>query len=122
ALLAGHAAEAVQLFSEALRIRPEPTTLYNRARAYQWLGNYPGALDDLEAFARDASPELKARVRNLDELMADVRTHVSTLELTCNVEGAQVRIGDRSLGVTPLPAKVRVNAGPQLVEISKEGA
>ncbi len=119
-MLGGKAAEALSAYAEAYALRKDPALLYNRGRAYQALGDYPASLDQLEMFDREATPELRARVPGLVVLMTDVRSHVSTLALTCDVAGAEVRLRDRTLGITPV-ASLRVTSGKGRVELAKDG-
>lgn len=112
--------QALQLYAKAYALEPSATLSYNKGRALQALTRYPEALDELEAFAREASPELKARVPKLDELLRDVRAMVSTLRLSCNVAGAHVVLERRVVGTTPLQ-ELRVNAGRATLEVTREG-
>ncbi len=111
---------ALRLYRKAYALEPSPALSYNKGRALQALTRYPEALDELETFAREASPELKAKVPKLAELLSDVRARVSTLRLSCNVNGARVLLGKRVIGTTPLP-EVRVNAGRSKLEVTLDG-
>jgi hypothetical protein len=114
-------ADALAAYEEASALVDDPAFVYNRGRAQQMLGNYPEALALFEAFRSNAPDELKARVSGLDSLLADVRARVSTLTITSNVAGARVLVRERSRGVTPLSAPLRLNAGRASVEVSAEG-
>lgn len=77
-------AEALDAYRRALAIDPEDASLhYNLGRARQARAEFPEALDAFEAFASKASPELRARVPKLDELLSDVRARVGYLAVTC---------------------------------------
>ena len=121
ALQAGNALDAVRAYTGAYALKPLPNILYNRGRAYQALGRYPEALDDLEAFERDAPADQIARVPNFSLVLRDVRAHVGKLVVRCDQADASVRIGDRSVGTTPLANALRVNTGPGSIEIKKQG-
>ena len=83
--------DALASYREALAVEPSNVgVLYSIARAHQLMGEFPEALRYLEQFAVRASPETKARVGRLDELFAELRARVGTLQLTCNVAGARV--------------------------------
>jgi hypothetical protein len=91
-------------------------------RAYESLGDFPKALESLEGFAEKAPPELKSRVPKLDELLADVRKRVSTLIVSANLDGAEIRLGDRIVGKTKTGQQIlRVLAGPKHLTVSLEG-
>jgi hypothetical protein len=113
--------EAADAYTKAYAITKDPALLYNRGRALQALGDFPGALTDLEAFEAAASSDLKARVPRLAELVAEVRGHVATLVLSCNVAGARVLVREKIVGTTPLKGSLRLNAGAATVELTVEG-
>jgi len=113
--------EAVDAYTMAYGITKDPALLYNRGRALQALGDFPGALEALEGFAATADAELKARVPKLAELLADVRAHVGTLVLNCNVAGARVLLREKVVGKTPLSGPLRVTAGAASIEVTAEG-
>lgn len=120
AIVAGRPAEALAAYTEAYGMTKDPALLYNKGRAFQALGEHAAALEELEAFDKAATPELKAKVPGLPRLLAEARQKVTSLEVLCPVPGATVRLRDRTIGATPL-ALVRVNAGSAVLEVSKEG-
>lgn len=110
--------EALGHYRRAYEQTKNPALLYNMGRAYEGLADFPKALDALEEFAEKASPELKARVPKLDELLADVRNHVATMILSVPVAGAEIRLGGKTISVTKVgQTVVRVNAGPQQLTV-----
>lgn len=114
-------ASALTAYEKSYALEPNPALLYNRGRALQALGRYPEALDQLEAFRRDASPELKARVPKLDELVKEVQAKVGSLVVQSNVAGARVLVRGRLVGTTPLSQPLRLNAGRASVEVLADG-
>src|SRR5262245_56384611 len=52
--------DALAAYEEASALVDDPALLYNRGRALQGLGQFPEALEQLEAFQAKAPPELKA--------------------------------------------------------------
>jgi PEGA domain len=115
--------DAIALYEQSYAIVPNPAILYNKARAYDFLGEFPRALDLLEEFERKASPELKAKVNGLEKVIADVTARVSTLNVSTNVAGAEIRINGRI--VAKLSATVvttlRVKSGASTIEVVVEG-
>lgn len=68
----------------------------------------------LEQFAAKASPELKARVPKLDQLVSDVRSRVCTLVISSTVADADIRLGEKVIGQTTSgQLTLRVSAGKQ---------
>jgi hypothetical protein len=116
-----HFREALEQYDAAMKLGGGAAIQYNRARALQGLGDYPRALDALEEFVRTASPELRARVPQLDELIADLRGHVATLLIVSNVDHATIRVGHDVVGTTPINVPVRVSIGHVVLEASAPG-
>ncbi len=112
---------ALAAYAEAYQASREPALLYNQARASQALGDYAGALAFLDQFSAQAPASLKAKVPQLESLRADLVGHVATLRLTCNVNGAEVLVGNRVLGRTPLPPSLKINAGAATLVVRAEG-
>lgn len=91
--------EALDAYTAAIAIAPDEATLYyNLGRAHQAREDYPAALDALDQFAHKASPDVKARVPKLDQLIADVRSRVGTLSIQCSAEvtDATVSVVDKT--------------------------
>ena len=114
-----HYEEALDHYRRAYEKTQNPALLYNMGRAYQGLGDYPKALDSLEAFAEKAPPELKARVAGLDSLLADLGKRVATVIVSAPIPGAEIRLGNKFVGVTKTGQTIlRVNVGPQTMTVS----
>jgi len=112
-----HYPEALEAYTEANRLAPSVALLYNRGRVLQALGIYPEALHEIERFAAEAPPSLKAQVPGLPDLLVDLRSKVTMLSVVCDVPGVQLRLNDRLLGPTPL----QVVAGRAVLEASADG-
>jgi hypothetical protein len=113
--------DALAAYADAYAITKEPALLYNEGRAYQALGDYPSALAQLERFNTEASPDLKARVPKLNELLAEVRGRVSTLSVRCNVKSARILVREKVVGTTADLAPIKVTSGRGFVEVEAEG-
>lgn len=113
--------DALTHYQQAYEATRSPALLYNMGRAYEGLAEFPKALDALEEFNDKAPPELKARVAKLDDLLRDVRNRVATLVVSCAVENAEIRLGEKVIGRTRIGQTViRVNAGKQKLVVSRE--
>jgi hypothetical protein len=115
-----HFEDALQAYDQAYELEPSPALDYNRGRALQGLGRFPEALGRLEAFERSAPPDIKAKVPQLGQLLADVRSRVSTLGVSCNVAGARVHWKGVQIGLTPL-APTKLTAGTGTLEVLADG-
>src|SRR6185503_7875579 len=68
--------EALEKYDASFAIVPNPAIQYNRARAFESLGDYPAALDAFDKFVATAPESLKSRVPHLDQMIAGVASHV----------------------------------------------
>lgn len=114
-------ADALAAYEESYALVPDPALLYNRGRALQFLARYPEALEAIERFAAEASPELLARVPGLATLRKELRARVSTVTVRSPVAGARVLVNERQLGVTPFAEALRLPAGRLVVDVYAEG-
>jgi hypothetical protein len=121
AMQALHYREALDAYDRAVVVGHSDAIFYNRARAQQGLGDYPAALDSIEEFVRVASDDLKARVPQLAELVADIRNHVAFVVVTCSVVGATVIVQGKIVGVAPLSAPLRVTSGNVAIAVEASG-
>ncbi len=112
AMDAGRPADALLAYTEAASFSPSPALHYNRARAYEKLQQFPQALEFIERFEAEADAALKAKVPKLGELISTYRGKTSRLFIELSAEGVEVRLGERIIGISPLPQPVVVNAGP----------
>ena len=114
-------ADGLVAYQKALDLTPEGAGLYySIARAHQFLGEYPEALDALEAFEKKATPEMRAKVGKLDALYTEIKPRVGVLNLACDTPGARVLVRNKVIGTTPLPA-TRIVAGVAIVQVELDG-
>jgi hypothetical protein len=116
--------DAMDAYTAAIAIAPDDASLYyNLGRAQQAREDYPAALDALDTFGQKASPEMRARVPKLDQLIADVRSRVGTLAIQCSadVTAATVIIADKTIvkgcSATPKPVRIGVPSRRAVVEV-----
>jgi hypothetical protein len=112
---------ALAAYDRAIELEAHPLLSFNRGRALQALNRYPEALDAIRLFQEQASPELAAKAGNLDELLANLRQHVSSLEIDCAVPHARVVLAGHPLGFTPFVGPLRVNAGSAHLTVTADG-
>lgn len=113
--------EAITAYKKAYGITGDPALLYNSGRALQGLGQFPEALEQLEAFKKQASPALRARVPALESLITEVRSKIASVLVISNAKGARILVRSKVVGTTPLGGPIKLNAGPALVEVEAEG-
>ncbi len=113
--------EALAAYEQSFALKHDPALLYNQARAHMALTNFPAALEFLQRFDREAPAALKAKLPGLQELVDEVRTKVHRLTLVIDTPNAAVRLRDATLGMSPLPAGMPVNAGPATLDVRAPG-
>jgi hypothetical protein len=113
--------EAIEHYDAAYAARPDPTLLYNLARAYQRLGDYATALGYFERFIATAPDQTRARVPGLERLVEEVRAHTGIVSVGACAAPCRVRIGTRTLDAAETPARVRVTSGFISIEARREG-
>jgi hypothetical protein len=105
--------DAIEAYRAALAITPEDASLYyNLGRAEQAREDYPAAADALAEFVKRASADMRARVPKLDELVADVRSHIGTIAVRCttDVNDGVIVLGEKRItGCTAAPKEVRLS-------------
>lgn len=114
-------ADALAAYTEAYALSKDPALLYNKGRVLQALARYPEALEQLEAFEREAPAELRAKVPALGALVAEIRAKVAVLRLVSNVEGARILVRGSVVGKTPLAAPLPLNAGTATIVLESDG-
>lgn len=117
----GDYAAAAEAYRQGDQIQHHPTFDFNLARALQGQARFAEALDSLERFGREASPELLARVPGLDALMTQLRSNVGELILEGAPKAAKVRGNTRDLGEFVPGKRIRCNQGPLQLSITSEG-
>jgi hypothetical protein len=121
AMESGRPADALTAYTEAYALSKDPALLFNKGRALQALGEYPQALAELDAFDKTAPAELKARVPGLAKLIDGVKQKVTTITISCDVDRAQIRLRDRTIGRCPMIEPMVVNAGKGRLEVTADG-
>ncbi|MBN2195742.1 MAG: PEGA domain-containing protein [Polyangiaceae bacterium] len=113
-------AETITAYQQAYALGGDSAVLYNQGRAYDKLGDAAAALRTLRRFEATAPPKLLDKVRQLDELLAELEGKVARLTVLVNVPGARVRLDDQVSGEAPLRG-LAVNAGVGMLEVTREG-
>lgn len=119
----GEDALAVQLFNDALALRPDS------ARAKVHLGTAHHALGDWlaadlflrEALASRDDPYVTRHRSELEQELEVVAGHLGELRVEADVEGAQVRLNGRVVATTPVRQPVRVEVGSYRMEVERTG-
>jgi PEGA domain len=109
-------------FQQAYDLQPSFKILYNLGLVHKQLIDYASALTSFERYLAEGGASLDDNRRaEVTREVASLKARVGTLNVTTNVEGAEVSIDDVSIGRTPLAAAVRVNPGNRKISATKSG-
>ncbi len=117
----GNPTDAYAAYVEAYGITKEPALLYNKGRALQALGDFPRAIQELEAFDKAAPAELKQRVPGLQRMIAELRARVTTIAITCDTMRAQITLRDRHIATCPVTEPLVVVSGHAKLAVTADG-
>jgi len=110
-------ARALGCYAKAYENDKNPALAFNLARTYEAFNQPERALEYFEIFRRDASPELRSKVKNLDALIARTEARVTKVSIVASHDGAEVRIRGERVGTTPLREPLRASSGPATIEL-----
>lgn len=117
----GRYADAYDLYKRAYAKTSDPALLYNQARALESMGEYPEALEKLEAFEREAPPDVRAKVPKLEELTADLRARTATIHVRTNAPSARLYVRGKDLGPVEQERTVLARAGDAAIRVEADG-
>jgi hypothetical protein len=118
----GNPSAALGSFERAHAIAHTPRTLAQVALAEQALGRWVDAEGHLREALRTADDPWIARNRAaLDGALGVIAQHVGQVVVRCDVDGAELVVGGRAVGVSPLAAPTHVEAG-ELDVVATAGA
>jgi hypothetical protein len=119
---AGKVPGALDAFQKAYDIIPNWRILYNIGQTSRHVRDYARSLRAFERYVSEGKDDIpRARRAEVDKEIATLKPLVGRLEITSNVEGAEVFIDDRSVGTTPIAEPVLANGGKRRVRATKEG-
>ena len=109
-------------FQRAYDAAPNYKVLYNLGQTSLELQDYAGALKAFRGYLDGGGREIPAARRT--QVEADLKrleSRVARVEISVNVEGADVTVDDVSVGKSPLPQAVLVGAGRRKIAATKAG-
>lgn len=113
---------ALTELQRAYDLAPSYKILYNVGLVYLQLNDYAGALRNFKKYLDDGGKKIDQKRRaEIDKEIAKLQTRIATVELSVNVEGAEVSVDDLDVGETPLDQPLIVNAGKRKISVQKSG-
>lgn len=114
---AGKNQEAADALSGAWAIRQTYDVAASLAQAEMALKRYRDAAEHLDFCVSHLSPaENEQTVQQIKAALADMKTHVATLRVSVDHDGAELQVDRRALGVSPLHAPAFVDPGVHTLE------
>lgn len=113
---------ALTELQRAYDLAPSYKILYNVALVYLQLNDYAGALRNFKKYLDDGGKKIDQKRRaEIDKEIQKLQARVASIELSVNVEGAEVSVDDLDVGETPLDTPLIVNAGKRKISVQKSG-
>lgn len=113
---------ALQRLEEAHAVVPSPKLQYNFALVHRALGNDTRALLAFERFLNEAPDADPVRRKAAAKHAAELRQNLVSLEITADVDGAEILVDGQISGRTPQQHGIWVAPGPHLVVVKQTGA
>jgi hypothetical protein len=104
--------EAQKALEEAWSLRQTYDVAAALAQAESELGHYVKAATYLDFCLKNIAPaESEQTLQQLQKAFDDVKTHIAIVRVSVNRDGAEVSIGERSVGTSPLPSELFLEPG-----------
>nr|MBK7066678.1 PEGA domain-containing protein [Deltaproteobacteria bacterium] len=117
-----HNEEALGVFQQIYERTREPRALARMALAEGALNRWADAEGHLiEAIAARRDRWIRHNRAGLMQNLQVIRSHLGTVQVSCNVPGAQVVIRSGRPVTVPLPQVLRLSEGPNELEVFAEG-
>jgi hypothetical protein len=109
-------------FRRANEMTPTPRAVVQIAMAEQALGHWLDADSHLrEGLRATSDPWIQANLSALQAPLEVIGRHLGSLDVSANVEGAELWINDRRTATLPLAAPLRLVTGTTVVELRLAG-
>lgn len=109
-------------FERAYEAHPTYQVLYNIGQTALGLRRYVRALEALERYLAEGGASIGAERRaDVDRMVETLRSRTAHVEVAVDVEGAQIRIDDRDVGISPLTAPLVIDVGRHRLRVRAEG-
>ena len=101
---------------------PNYRVLYNLGQIHAQLGNFTKSQELLEQYLSEGGAEVPvARQEQVRKDLAALALKIGTLRMKVTEADAEVLVDDHTLGKSPLPSAVRIDAGDHRIRVEKEG-
>lgn len=115
-------AAAHTAFKRAYELKPDYRVLFNLGQTSFELKDYVEALRAFETYLEEGGDEVSEERRaDVQAELERLKNFVARVELTVNVDGAEVAVDDLVVGTTPLKEALLVNPGRRKITLRREG-
>lgn len=102
----------------AWQLKPNPLIAANLGDVEIKLERYREAAEHVQYFLFHAPFGVKRdKLAGAEQQLAECRKHVASVTITSNLQGAEVRIGDRVIGRTPLLGQTFLDPGTYVIDV-----
>jgi hypothetical protein len=113
---------ALAEFQKTYQISPTYRVLYNIAQTYFGLHDYVNSYTTLKEYVQQGGDDISpTRRTQVDDLNRKLEKRIAHLDIEFNVNDADIRVDDISVGKSPLASPVLINAGPRRISVIKPG-
>ena len=117
---AGAYEEALRELDLAEELHPAPLLDYNRGLVFRKMGDYAQALRLLLNYLAEASDMSERERREVDEVVADLRTQVGRIVLSRVQPGVVIEVDGVQWATTPLSEPLWANPGQHTVHLQRD--
>ena len=110
--------EAIEEFEKSNAISPNPSNIFNMARAYEKLGQFAKAVELYKQYINDPKAEKKEKAKTYLE---SIQSTKSKVKVTSNPEGAEIYLDDSKEPAGKTPAEIEVYPGSHKFSVHLEG-
>ncbi len=113
---------ALAEFNKAYELAPNYRVLYNMAQVQSERHDYVAALKLLEKYLDEGGNDIAAERREqVTKEIGTLKGRVAPLNVSTELEGAELLVDGVVVGTTPLKEEVLVSAGVRQIQLKKEG-
>ena len=113
---------ALAEFNRAFLVVPNYRVLYNIGQVQVERHDYVAAQRSFEDYLRQGGADVPSdRREQVERDIANLKTRISELRVTSNVQGAMLSVDGAPVGILPLKEPLRVSAGVRRLSLSKRG-
>jgi tetratricopeptide (TPR) repeat protein len=109
-------------FRRAYELLPNYRVLYDIGQSLYQLQRYAEALTTFESYLAQGGAQVPAARRaSVENDLKALHARVGSLRVSVNMDGAEIRVDDQTVGASPLDKPLLVSVGHRKITVSKAG-